>query len=91
MLKDIMKKVIMSLILYFLFFFSLHEADYLASYVFDFMRNHTELFTTFSFYIVVCIQALIWLCKPLKSKKITIICMFISFACIVYAFRFLVL
>lgn len=94
MIKHLIKKIILSIILiivYFLLLVLLDTLSYFCTPIDYLFTYYDDMLGAFLFYVVVCIQALIWLCKQLESKKTTIICMFISFACIVHVFGFLVL
>lgn len=92
MVKDIVKRIILSIILNFVWFVLLPVWDALTywsdiiNYLFAY---HEDACRTFLFYVVVSLQVLIWIYPPIKNKKLTVLFLSISLACTTYIFGYL--
>lgn len=92
MVKELSKKVIFSIIAFIicaLLFVALDVLFYYCYFLERLYMYNYDLSRTFSLYIMICAQAIVWLYKPLKNKKVTIIGMFVSFVCSLDIFGYL--
>ena len=92
MVKELSKKVIFSVIAFVICVLLLVALDALFYYCYFlerlYMYNY-HLSRTFSLYIMICAQAMVWIHKPLKNKKLTVIGMFASFMWVLNVFGYL--
>lgn len=92
MVKDIVKKIIVSIIVNIIWFAMIMLVDsfaYIDSF-YEMIIRYEDIIQGIILYIILCSQGIICMHPPLNSKRETIIFTIISFAIVLYIFGYLI-